>query len=144
MEFFSLSLTAQWGRGEKTEFPGKQTPETSREELIWFKCLFTGTYAHIIQSAKVISSYWPMSPNDTQPMLCEGVQGVRMCRLCVCRPRAGNRQRPELWHQIRASPVSWDSTISHLVFQRLRSAQTATGDVGATHIPCLLVTSSKQ
>lgn len=46
----------------------------------------------------------------------------------------------ESWLQIRGSPVSCASILGHLVFQRLRSAQVASGDTGTSPIPSLLVT----
>lgn len=56
-------------------------------------CVFTGMYAYIIQSAKNIPSYCPMSPKDKQPaLLCKGVLGQ-----CVYRQRAESRQCPRLW-----------------------------------------------
>lgn len=68
----------------------------------------------------------------------------RMFRQCACRQRAGGRQCPGLGHQIRGSPVIWGSIVSHLVFQRLQSAQIASGDIDTCHGPCLLVTPFEQ
>lgn len=67
-----------------------------------------------------------------------------MFRQCACRQGAGSRQCSGLGHQIRGSPVRWGYIVSHLVFQRLQSAQTASGDIDTCHGPCLLVTPSEQ
>ena len=68
----------------------------------------------------------------------------RMFRQRACRQRVGGRQCPGLGHQTIGSPVIWGSIVSHLVFQKLQSAQTASGDIDTCHGPCLLVTPSEQ
>lgn len=78
-----------------------------------------------------------------QPLLCEGVQGGPHVQ-AACLQTAEGRQCPGLGHQIRGSPVCWGSIVSHLVVQRLRSAQTASGDIDTCHGPWLLVTPSEQ
>lgn len=56
------------------------------------------------------------------------------------------RKQVTLWARckIREFPVSWDAARSHLVFQRLRSAQTTTEGLRVSPTPCLLVTSPEQ
>lgn len=128
-------LTGGSRRHSHKYFPRKQTPGTSiKGGTDMVECVCS-----LAQSAKAISSYCLMSPSDTQTVLCELSEGVRgrvVCTDSVCRQRAGNKQHPWLWHQIRGPPVSWDSVMS-LVFQRLRSAQTPAGQVGASHFPCI-------
>lgn len=131
------------GKGVITSFPVKQTASRCRSASV---CLFIGTYGCITQSAKVISSYCPMSLSGKKPMSCEGEWGWERGQYvqAVClQTKAESRQCPGLWCQTRGSTVCWDSTISYLVLQRLRSAQTAAGGVGTSHGPCLLVTPSE-
>lgn len=108
--------------------------------------MFIGIYAYITQSVQVISSCCPIHSNDTQLILCECVRGAAgsMFRQCVCRQRTGSSQCPGLWLQIIGSPVNWDYFMSRLVCQRLRTAQTVARVVGASRVPCLLVTPSEQ
>lgn len=50
--------------------------------------------------------------------------------------RAGNREHSGFGAKSEF-PVSWAATMSDLVFQRLKSAQTTTEGVCVSHYPCL-------
>lgn len=148
---FSLSLVARWGTG----VGGK---EGSHNKLPWeadcievhadlLQCVCSLAHMDVLhnqlRSYRVtVQSVW-VARNPCHVRVYGGGKGDSMSRQCVCRQRTESRQCPGLWCQTRGSTVCWDSTISHLVLQRLRFAQTAAGGVGASHGPCLLVTPSE-
>lgn len=79
---FSLSPAAGWGMGEGgrvMSFPESGLQRLASRCRSNLRCTFTGIYAHIIQSAKVLPSYCPMRSDDTQPALCDGVWGQAIC-----------------------------------------------------------------